>query len=186
MASTDRARSRVGRRILRVSAILLLVIAVGIPFYVCPQADSPRHADAIFVLGGYGFERYRLGLELAQQGWADRVVASNPGGPDNARLTRYCDTPQRGITIDCFDPHPSRTKGEGRELVRLARENGWNTVIVVTFRPHISRARFILEQCFKGTLIMVASPTRVGPLRWVYEYGYQTAGYLRALAGTEC
>ncbi|MGQ9409783.1 hypothetical protein [Mycolicibacterium gilvum] len=89
MASTDRARSRVGRRILRVSAILLLVIAVGIPFYVCPQADSPRHADAIFVLGGYGFERYRLGLELAQQGWADRVVASNPGGPDNARLTWY-------------------------------------------------------------------------------------------------
>jgi hypothetical protein len=43
-----------------------------------------------------------------------------------------------------------------------------------------SRARFILERCFDGDLVMVASLDHVSPPRWVFEYAYQTAGYARA------
>jgi hypothetical protein len=57
---------------------------------------------------------------------------------------------------------------------------------VVTFRPQISRARFILEQCFDGNLIMVASPAHLSPPRWAYEYVYQTAGYVRAALDPNC
>jgi uncharacterized SAM-binding protein YcdF (DUF218 family) len=83
-------------------------------------------------------------------------------------------------------PDPVTTKGEGRELRRLAAQHGWRTVIVVTLRPHVSRARFILSQCFDGELVMVPIP---GPLPipiWAFHYAYQTAGYVRAMVQPGC
>ena len=95
--------------------------------------------------------------------------------------------PAPGVDLHCFAPDPPTTKGEGRELRRLASQHGWRTVIVVTFRPHISRARFILEQCFDGDLVMVASPgSHYRYSRWAFEYVYQTAGYSRAVLQPGC
>ena len=99
-------------------------------------------------------------------------------------MTDFCATPHP--KLQCFVPDPGTTKGEARELRRLANQYGWRTVIVVTFRPHISRARFILEQCFDGELIMVASPAHIPLTRWSFEYAYQTAGYLRAVLQPGC
>ena len=67
----------------------------------------------------------------------------------------------REFELYCFAPDPPTTKGEGRELRRLASQHRWRTVIVVTLRPHISRARFILEKCFDGELVMVAIPIQL-------------------------
>jgi uncharacterized SAM-binding protein YcdF (DUF218 family) len=170
------------------SACLLLTAALigGLPVYVRPQIDRLRHADAIFILGGYGDLRYTYGLELGMQGWAPKVVVSNPRGKDDPWLTNYCASRHAGFELDCFAPDPPTTKGEGRELRRLALQYGWRTVIVVTFRPHISRARFILEHCFDGDLVMAASPDRLSTLEWAFEYVYQTAGYARAVLEPGC
>lgn len=181
-----RRGSRIRRMALWVCTLLAVAATAGYPVYVRPQIDPLRHADAILVLGGYGYHRYTFGLDLAAQGWAPDIVVSNPNGAADEWLTGYCATPHPTFTIHCFDPEPPTTKGEGRELRRLADEHGWHTIIVVTFRPHISRARFILEQCFGGELIMVASPTRISTPRWAFEYVYQTAGYLRAVAQPGC
>jgi hypothetical protein len=37
----------------------------------------------------------------------------------------------------------------------------------------------ILEQCFDGDLVMVASPAHISVPRWAFQYVYQTAGYAR-------
>lgn len=170
------------------SVCLLLVAAAigGLPVYVKPQIDPLRHADAILILGGASYRRYPFGFDLGKQGWAPTVVVSNPQGPNDPWLAGYCATPHRKFVLHCFVPEPSTTKGEAQELRRLARQYGWRTVIVVTFRPHISRARFILEQCFDGDLVMVASPTHVSLVRWAFEYVYQTAGYVRAVLPPGC
>ena len=183
----DFRRRRCIRRLV-VSVCLLLIAAVigGLPVYVRPQIDPLRHADAILILGGDGYRRYPFGFELGQQGWAPKVVVSNPNGPDDPWLTNYCATPHPGLDLHCFVPDPPTTKGEGRELRRLAAQYGWRTVIVVTFRPHISRARFILEHCFDGDLVMVASPAHISLPRWAFEYVYQTAGYVRAALQPGC
>jgi hypothetical protein len=55
---------------------------------------------------------------------------------------------------------------------------GWRIVIVVTFRPHISGARYTLAQCFDGDLVMIASPAHLSAVAWGFEYVYQTAGYI--------
>ena len=88
--------------------------------------------------------------------------------------------------MDCITADPPTTKGEGRELRRLAEKYNWRTVIVVTFRPHISRARFILKSCFGGDLVMVATPAHLSVAEWAYQYVYQTAGYVRAMLEPGC
>jgi hypothetical protein len=170
-----------------VGVCLLLIAAVigGLPVYVRPQVDPLRHADAILVLGGDGFSRYPFGVDLGMQGWAPKVVLSSPGS-NKGWLTKACDTPHSGVEVDCFVPDPPTTRGEGRGLRRLAQRYGWRSVIVVTYTPQISRARFILQRCFDGELIMVASPTHISLLGWPIEYVYQTAGYVRAVLQPGC
>ena len=178
MAVTWR-RPRIRWVLLPIWLLVITVVIGGLPVYVRPQVDPLRHADAILVLGGKGFSRYPFGIDLGLQGWAPNVILSNPG-TDNEWLTKECNTPHSRIELDCFVPDPPTTLGEGRELRRLAERYRWRRVIVVTFTPHISRARFILQRCFGGEIIMVASPTHISLREWPVEYVYQTAGYIRA------
>jgi uncharacterized SAM-binding protein YcdF (DUF218 family) len=170
------------------STLLAIVIAIfaGLPVYVSPQIDSLRRADAIFVLGGNGYERYPYAIELALQGLAPRVVMSNPAGAQDIWLTDLCEHQRYAFTVSCFEPEPATTKGEASELRKLATEHGWRTVIVVTFRPHISRARYIIEQCFDGQLIMTESPADLSIGYWMWAYAYQTLGYVRAALDPDC
>ncbi|HEY7052909.1 MAG TPA: YdcF family protein [Mycobacterium sp.] len=177
-------RTPLWRRILRplLWACLLLILAVGggLPVYVRPQIDPLRPADAIVILGGFAESRYSYGLDLGLQGWAPTVVVSNPRGAGDVWERNFCAVPPPNVDVHCFVPDPPTTLGEARKLRSLAHEYGWRTVIVVTFRPHISRARYILEHCFGGALVMVAAPTAIPVKRWAFEYVYQTLGYLRA------
>jgi hypothetical protein len=166
--------------------VLFTAAAAGLPVYVHPQIDQLRHADAILILSGPYRGRYPFGFDLAGQGWAPNLVISNPSGADNPKLTDYCAAPHPEFAVYCFVPDPPTTKGEARELRRLASQHRWHTVIVVTFRPHISRARFILEQCFGSELVMVASPAHISAPRWAFEYLYQTAGYARTVLQPGC
>ncbi|MFI5783595.1 YdcF family protein [Nocardia sp. NPDC051570] len=179
------------RRLSAAVAVILIVAALigaGVPIYVRPQIDPLRRADAILVLGGEGVDRYQYGLTLAREGYAPYVLFSNPYGEntDIDEVREPCHTPQRGFTLECFAPDPSTTVGEGRELRRLASERGWRTVIVVTMRPHLSRARYILERCFAGQLVMEPSNENLTPWYWAWSYLYQTAGYARAFIDRGC
>lgn len=175
------------RRWVGIAVALLLVGVVagvaGYPVYVRPRVDPLRKADAILVVGGAApQQRYRYGFELARQGWAPHLVLSNPDGQVGAA----CATRDPRFTVECFDPHPPTTLGEARELHRLAHERHWRTVIVVTYTPHVSRARYIVEKCFDGELIMAASPVRLSVLDWAWMYVYQTAGYLKSVLQGGC
>lgn len=186
-SSTGRRRRRLRRRIATVAVLAIaLFLLAGAPFYGMPRIDPLRHADAIFVLGGHGYERYPYALELAETGLAPRVVMSNPAGTQDIWLTDLCTHQRYAFRIQCFDPQPATTKGEARELRELADQNHWNSVIVVTFRPHISRARYILQRCFDGELLMTESPADISVGYWLWSYVYQTAGYARATLQKGC
>jgi hypothetical protein len=104
---------------------------------VRPQIDQLRHADAILILGGFGDHRYSYGSDLGRQGSAPNVVVSIPQGASDVWDRDFCAIPPPRLNVHCFFPHPLTTKGEGRELHRLATEYSWRTVIVVTFRAHV-------------------------------------------------
>ncbi|TSD46042.1 YdcF family protein [Rhodococcus sp. KBS0724] len=159
---------------------LALTTAAGWPLYVSPKIDEPRVADAVVVLGGAHDGREEVGLDLVRRGYAPRIIFSNPYRDNDKKMQSICGG-SFDFPVDCFVPSPSTTEGEGLEIDRLARLNGWKTVIVVTFVPHISRARFIISRCYSGELLMVASRPDLSIGAWAYNYVYQTAGYLRNL-----
>ncbi|OBF25118.1 hypothetical protein A5727_05490 [Mycobacterium sp. ACS4331] len=164
-------------------AIVVVVGLAGYPVFVAPRVDDPRVADAILVVGGDGpAARVRHGLDLARQGWAPHVVLSNPGG----QVGQLCNLDDPAFTVECFDPDPRSTLGEARELGRLAAERSWRTVIVVTYPPHISRARYIMGRCFDGEVIMSAAPLDLSIPYWVWMYLYQSAGYAKAWLHRGC
>ncbi|MGQ4598121.1 ElyC/SanA/YdcF family protein [Nocardia sp. R6R-6] len=159
------------------SALVVAVVALW-PVYVRPHVDLPARADAVLVLGGAHDGREQLGLRLAREGYAPRVVFSNPY-TNSAMLNRIC---HGGYSFEvlCFDPAPRTTRGEGRELARLARSHHWRRVIVVTFTPHISRARYILQKCWDGGLLFTDPRPHLPVPRWAYDYAYQSVGYVKA------
>ncbi|MEN4450258.1 YdcF family protein [Mycobacterium sp. SM3041] len=170
-----------------VSAALIAVLAAGLPVYVYPKVDRLQRADAIVVLGGYGADRFEYGMNLAEHGWAPTAVLSVYNPTNDAAITNVCEgRTRRSISIVCFTANPLTTLGEARELRRLAAEHNWHRIIVVTARSHISRARYIVGKCFAGEIIMVPSPMIISRARWVYEYFYQTAGYIRTIVQPGC
>lgn len=148
------------------------------PVYVTPRVDRPAPADAILVLGGAHDGREKLGLRLARDGYAPRVLFSDPY-EYSALMNRICRGGYR-FEVSCFDPSPRTTRGEGRYLARVAAANGWRRVIVVTFTPHVSRARYILEKCWDGELLFVDPQPDLSLPRWAYDYVYQSAGFAKA------
>ncbi|MFH5232758.1 YdcF family protein [Antrihabitans spumae] len=189
---TPSAPQRSKRRLLRCAVVFIVVVlalvGAGFPVFVRPQIDPLQRADVILVLGGYGTDRYTYGIELARRGYAPVVLFSNPYGPDTDidEVREPCEFPPEGIALECFAPDPATTKGEARELRQLSEERGWTSVIVVTYLPHISRARYIIEQCFDGDVVMTPSREELSIGYWAWAYLYQTAGYVRALGNRSC
>ncbi|WP_083897699.1 YdcF family protein [Nocardia vinacea] len=169
-------------------ALLALVAVLGVaglPVYVHPQTDPLRHADAIVVLGGTAYERFDVGLALAERGYAPQLLISRSTGEDDSVMDRYC-APRFEFTVSCFVPDPWTTDGEAREIARRASLYGWRHIIVVTYTPHVSRARYIVGKCFHGELTMVASPSDDGLKFWTWMYIRQSAGYVRAFFSRGC
>lgn len=179
-------RRRGWRWVLAAMVVVLALVAAGWSVYVRPPRDEVHPADAILVLGGPGATRYSVGLEYALEGYAPRVVISNPIGSESVWLTDLCTHRRYEFSVSCFEPEPPTTRGEARELRRLAQSEGWGSVIVVTQTPHITRARYILGRCFDGELMVVDSMDDLSAWDWAWGYVYQTAGYIRAALQTGC
>lgn len=196
-------RQRRRRRLVAIVSLLVVIIAIaGIPVYVNPRTDPLRKADAIIILGGHGY-RKGYGFFLYQQGWAPNVVIANSTSgpqlsPDAMWIDKWCKSTTWGSDVlpepepwptstkFCPNADPPTTLGEARALRSLAAEHGWHSVIVVTFRPHIARARMIFERCFEGDVIMEASPVSMTLTDWVYEYVNQTIGLVKTLVDKSC
>ncbi|MEV0355798.1 YdcF family protein [Nocardia sp. NPDC050697] len=182
-------RFAVLRRVAVGLAGLLLVLGVltaaGLPVFVHPQVDPLRPADAIVVLGGTPYERFDLGLELAERGLAPELVISASTGLNDPVMAKYC-AGEHPFRVSCFEPEPWTTQGEAQEIRRRAAAEQWRHIIVVTFTPHVSRARYIVGKCFGGELTMVASPSRTDLPFTAWMYIRQSAGYLKAFTEIGC
>ena len=146
--------------------MILAAAAVDMRLFVFPERDlSPTHADAIVVYGGPG-ERTERAWELADQGHASTVVVSVPD-------PRSC-THERATVVElCYTPDPATTRGEAQAVAAMARDRGWNDLIIVAGTTQVTRLRLRQGRCFDGNLQVVAVREPLGPFlyRWVYEHG---------------
>jgi uncharacterized SAM-binding protein YcdF (DUF218 family) len=180
-----RVRRRFGRRaVLTAVGVATAVVVVGggltWRWFVRPTVDGPVRADAIVMFGGDG-DRFEETVRLAEEGWAEVVVISDPRaeGSRYSRFGFFCrnDGTQPGYPVHdyeaiCFDPETDTTRGEARFVAELAEERGWRRVDLVTTTDQATRARMLLARCWDGDIATVVVPTDVWrPGRVVYEWG---------------
>ena len=152
------------RLVLKLLVPALLVWAVLAVFlFVFPHQDRPAHASAIVVLGGDDQQRLPLGLKLATSGVAPVLVVSDGAGSDWAPARALCAHP-RGHTfkVVCFRPDPFSTRGEAREMKKMAAAKGWRSLVVVTSTYHIFRARLLFRRCLAAPLLLYFEGARSG------------------------
>ncbi|WP_147294420.1 hypothetical protein [Arthrobacter sp. RT-1] len=170
---------------------LILWIFAGLFLYVWPRADTPEPVDALFVLAPQG-ARTALAEQLMEQGIADTLAISAPGG-DDAAIDQLCKQ-KRAYRIICFDPDPVTTQGEARAIQALSNEYGWENVSVLTAQFHVTRSRILIQRCYKGSLAMIpfarAMPIiefpHVGQSSWAYHFVYESAAFVKVALRREC
>ncbi len=183
------SRGRRARTILiALVAVVVAIILVGLPLYVFPSTDTPRKTDVIMVLGPPQPSRIAIAQKLLGEGLSKNLIISVPpltNRYDNATTITPC-RGLPGVTVYCRTPNPFTTRGEAHILRSLSAKNHWTTATIITFTPHISRARFIVQRCFAGKLTMVADRTPLPLGTWVYQYLYQTGAFGKAFLEGGC
>jgi uncharacterized SAM-binding protein YcdF (DUF218 family) len=170
---------------------LILVGLTGWPIYSDAHEDSVHKADAIVVLGGQHDGREQYGLQLLREGLAPVLMMSDPYPSSDAAMRRVCQTRVQNAEVLCKKPDESTTRGEAVLTRQLADERGWKTVIIVTWRYHLPRARLIFEKCFSDSpdaLILRAVPRQYNYslAMWEYMYVYQDLGMLKNMLRGDC
>jgi uncharacterized SAM-binding protein YcdF (DUF218 family) len=151
-----------------------------------PTVNKPTKVDAILVLGPPDVDgRAEAAYALARAHYAGTVVVSVQSDLQQ-QVKGACRNQNPGYQVICFQPQPGTTRGEAREIGRLARAHHWHSIIVITSTYHISRARMIIQRCLPGTVLMVAAPGRPAISTWLKQFFYQSAAYVKAFASPGC
>jgi len=148
------AAARLTRTVRRAALLVVagLVLAWGITVTVLfgfPSEHAPAHADAVVVLAGGKKERLRRGLELMRRDRARVLVISDGWDPTWPEANRLC-AGRASFRVLCFRASPYSTRGEAQGVDRLARQLGWNAVVVVTSTYHLTRARLLFDRCLEA------------------------------------
>ena len=156
-------------------ALIVVFSAVTARVLVWPPQGMPPQVSAIVMLAGPG-NRLPVALQLAEEHRARALVVSQ--GYDG--YGSPCPAPPRGVRLICFSPNPPTTRGEAEYIGRLAKDNHWTSVVVVTSRPQAARARMLVERCFTGAVYSITGSL---PLRsWPYQIAYGWGAFVKALS----
>ncbi len=185
--------------LLSLLVVLVVFVAayagVGYQLFYRDHSDALRKVDVIVVLGGEHDGREDYGLQLAREGYAKTVLVSDPyetnnflknhGGDEprsQAIMRRVCSSSTASIEVICFDPEPSTTRGEAMFTQRMAKQRNWHSAIVISWRFHLVRARYIFGQCFDGDVVMRSVPRAypTSPAFWAGQFAYQYGGLAKA------
>ena len=131
--------------------VLGWAVAAAVLFVWPPQHVAER-ADAVVVLAGGRGPRLARGLALVRQGIAPVLVVSDGWAATWPEANRLCAGRPVRTRVVCLHPDEDSTRGEAESFARLAAARGWRSVLVVSNRYHIARARILFERCFHGTV----------------------------------
>jgi uncharacterized SAM-binding protein YcdF (DUF218 family) len=155
-------------------------LATSAYLFIWPPDDPVGKADAIVVLGpGPHGERLRKAKELLRRRVAPVLVASVPDADKGwVELRAMCEQGR----ATCFRARPHTTRGEARQVARWARRRSWNSLVVVTSRYHVVRARLVYGRCFDGSLMVVGAPPSREPIEVVERTLHEWGGLINSLA----
>jgi uncharacterized SAM-binding protein YcdF (DUF218 family) len=137
-------------------AFLVALLVSSAVLFVWPASDTPTHAGAVVVLAGAKKARLDGALALMRRHVAPVLVISDGWDPTWPQANALC----RGgapFRVYCFHASPYSTRGEAETVARLAALHRWRSLVVVTSRYHIRRAKLLFERCFRGRVQTVGA-----------------------------
>lgn len=126
---------------------------------VWPSFPEPERADAVVVLAGDG-SRIADALRLMREGMAPTLLFV--GNPDTQEGVDLCRS-QRSFEVVCLRPQPDSTRQEARATGRYAKARGWKSIVLVSSRYHLLRARLLFRRCFDGRVEATGVVPPYGP-----------------------
>lgn len=183
---SGRIRRPVVTAIAVVGSLTALWVVAGVFAFVAPAAGRPQRADAIVVLAPTTTTgRLNYAEKLLEDGWSENLVISVPQQSGGETPANLCEEKHTYQTI-CFVPDPVTTQGEARVIERLAEERNWHTITVITNDSHLTRARIIIQRCYKGNLNMLAVRQDNSLAFWAYRFLYETGALIKASSERSC
>jgi uncharacterized SAM-binding protein YcdF (DUF218 family) len=146
----------------RLFTVLLLVAVAGFGigiwlFLLRPEDPLPAHADAVFVLAGSP-KRLPVALNLVGAGIAKTLVVSEDSETNDKARYDLCHAQQpKRYTLVCMRASPFSTRGEAELIGRLATSHRWQSLVVVTSRYHLYRAKLLIDRCTQARVSMRAT-----------------------------
>lgn len=133
----------------------------------------PTRVDAIVVPGGPG-NRIALAMKLAEEDRANYLVLSEGLYiPPN-----LCGTHVGSARVLCFQPNPETTQGEAEATARVAKEYGFQSIVLVTTPDQTWRAELRFRRCYGGRVYGVTTSLRLH--LWPMQVAYQWAATVKA------
>jgi uncharacterized SAM-binding protein YcdF (DUF218 family) len=143
--------------LLLVAGLVLGWAVASAVMFVWPPRGSDGRADAVVVLAGGRGPRLSEGLALVRRGTAPVLVVSDAWSPTWPEANRLCAGRPAPVPVVCFHPEPYSTRGEAEAFAKLAARRGWRSVVVVSSRYHLVRARMLFERCYDGRVETASS-----------------------------
>jgi uncharacterized SAM-binding protein YcdF (DUF218 family) len=169
----------------RLFTIALLVVVVGGAvavgrLFLWPPTSTPKGADAVVLFVGGKGERLDTALALMRQGVAKNLVIPNGLVATWPQANALCRR-STGFKVFCPDPDPDTTRGEARAISTVARQQGWQHMVMVTSTYHVTRAKILLSRCFTGSIDARAADPGLAVPRHVARISHEVAGLAEAM-----
>lgn len=162
-----------------VAGLVAAWLVACLVLFVWPPAETgaPAHADAVVMLSG-DRERLPTAERLIREGVAPVLVVSSVSRtPDWRAASQVCTAgTYHGATVLCPTAEPYSTRGEAETFSRLARQQGWHSLVVVSSTYHLTRASVLFHRCFAGRLSFAGAPSAWWYLP--YDWASETAKLL--------
>lgn len=163
------------------------LLALGVALYVFRQPilasagrfliadDPPARADAIVVLSGSFPDRIMEAVTLYKDGFAPKIVlCREPENPALDKLKEIVHVPRGselnrevaerlGVpssAIEVVDRSAPSTFSEAKQLLRHAREHGYDSILLVTSKYHTKRAAWIYRYLAGDSVRIISRPAR--------------------------
>lgn len=167
--------------------LVVVWVAGSLRFFAFPSVmtsqDQVGSVDAVYILGAATDERLAAGVELVESTSSDQLVVTvTPGNP----LHRFC-SEDHDFTVHCLTPDPVSTRGEARQWADLAERQQFDSVAIITMRPHATRTMGYFERCFSGNIHVVDDQVlSFSALEWGKQFIYETGAMLKFAASKGC
>lgn len=144
------------------------------------QADVPRQADAIVVIGGdHKPERVQRAVELYQQGYAPIVILSagtqvQEGAeplPEAEVMRRQALALELPATAVLLETESQSTFQNAYYTAALSQAHHYTSILLVTSTYHSRRAGLIFKEVFgpTTTVLVQPAPTNLCTLCWWFQ-----------------